>query len=262
MPHGTTVIAAANPEDGKVADGKYTNEYFLMDFPLPTGWRKDRDGPGPSRTGYYVLTALTGGGGPAGTMLMAAQDQFFADAPPDNPSEMVDRFGRELAPIDGMTIDRPLSEVTLAGRRFARLDFSGVGLFRTMLVTESRCHLISFNLTVGDPDGLASLMQSLNNLSFDEAPGRARSVPVCIKDYATPEHLRRRVEPVPVGPKFIPVPVRIIIGADGSVGHIHVINGSAEQRNSIARALAQWQFRPFVSGGRAAAVETGLAFRF
>src|SRR5205814_8828273 len=40
------------------------------------------------------------------------------------------------------------------------------------------------------------------------------------------------------------VPVRIIIGADGTLGHIPVIRGSAEQRTSIIAALAQWRFEP------------------
>jgi hypothetical protein len=87
-------------------------------------------------------------------------------------------------------------------------------------------------------------------------------VPLCIKDYATPDHLVARVDLVRAGPKFTSVPVRIIIGTDGRVRHIHVIRGSAEQEEKIAAALTEWQFKPFVSEGRPVEVETGLTFRF
>ena len=87
-------------------------------------------------------------------------------------------------------------------------------------------------------------------------------VPVCVKNYATPEHLLSRIDPTPAGPKFTSVPVRIIIGTDGRVRHIHVIRGSAEQKEKIAAALTEWQFKPLVLEGRPVEVETGLAFRF
>jgi hypothetical protein len=244
-----------------VADGAYTNEYFKMSYPLLPGWSKDRDGPPPSYSGYYVLTALSGGGR-SGTMLIAAHDGFFAMAPADSLAEMAGQLRHRISEIDGMTIDHEPLEMTIAGRRFARFDFSGVGLFRAMMVTETRCHFVSFNLTTGDLEDLARLALSLNDLSPGEATGPADAMPVCVKDYATPEHLSSRVEPTPAGPKFTVVPVRIIIGTDGRIRHIHVIHGSAEQRVSITAALTQWKFKPPAIDGRSTEVETGLTFSF
>jgi len=74
---GNVEAAPADPEFGRVSDGTYTNDYFRMSFPLPPGWREDLEGPGPSHTGYYVLSALRGPGDRGGTILIAAQDQFF-----------------------------------------------------------------------------------------------------------------------------------------------------------------------------------------
>jgi hypothetical protein len=261
VPCGNAVVTPANPEDGKLAKGRYTNEYFKLVYPLPSGWSEDRQGPAPSYSGYYVLIALKGGGR-EGTMLIAAQDQFFATDPPISAAQTVEQFRRRISEIDGMTIDHKAEETTISGARFTRLDYSGVGLFRAMLVTESRCHFISFNLTTNDPDGRASLAQSLNDLSFGEPADRARSTPICVKDYATPEHLLSRVNPTPAGPKYTSVPVRIIIGVDGRVRHIHVIRASAEQKENITAALSAWRFRPLTMGGRAVEVETGVTFRF
>jgi len=42
-----------------------------------------------------------------------------------------------------MTIDREPSEMRIVNRDVWRVDFSGVGLYRAMFVTEIRCHLVS-----------------------------------------------------------------------------------------------------------------------
>lgn len=252
----------ANPEDGRVADGTYTNEYFRMSYRLPSGWGKDLDGPPPSYAGDYMLTALTGEGTRPGTMLIAAHDRFFGPAPAANSVELVSHLHHRISQIDGMTIDHDPLDTTIAGRRFVRIDFSGVGLFRTTLVTESRCHFVSFNFTTSDPATLARLVISLDDLSLGEPAGRVDALPVCVKDYATPERVRSRIEPTPAAPKFTVVPVRIIIGTHGRVRHIHVIRGSVEQRASITAALTQWRFEPPVINGRPTEVETGVTFPF
>jgi hypothetical protein len=58
------------------------------------------------------------------------------------------------------------------------------------------------------------------------------------------------------------IPVRLIIGTDGAVKHVHVIHASAAQRKVIEEALRQWRFKPYTIDGRPVEVETGLAFRF
>ena len=244
-----------------VAEGWYTNEYFKISYQLPAGWSEDREGPPPSNSGYYVLTALKGSER-AGTMVIAAQDQFFTAEPPGRLAEMAGRLRRAISETDGMTVDREPEEMTISGRRFTRLDFSGAGLYRMVLITETRCHLVSFNLTTAAPDQREHIAQSLYALSLAKPGDPAYSEPVCIKHYAAPEHLVSRSAPALAGPKFTEVPVRIIIGADGRVRQTHAIHGSAEQKQNIAAALAQWQFRPPTIDGRPVEVETGLTFRF
>jgi hypothetical protein len=65
-----------------------------------------------------------------------------------------------------------------------------------------------------------------------------------------------------VGPKFVPIPVRIIAGADGSVEHVHVIHATDDQRRSIEDALYRWKLKPYEVDGRPSPVETGLVFKF
>jgi hypothetical protein len=131
-----------------------------------------------------------------------------------------------------------------------------------MLATEIRCHLLRFNLTAIEPLVLAAIVRSLDELSFDANPDGAASGSACVKDYATDETVLKKVEPLSIGPTFTPIPVRIIIGANGVVKAVHVIRATAEQRESIENAMRQWRFKPLVLNGRAVEVETGLSFRF
>ena len=131
-----------------------------------------------------------------------------------------------------------------------------------VLVAKSRCHVVGLNLTTVGSDERASLTQSLARLSLGEPADRADEVPVCAKGYASPEHVISRVEPTPAAPKFTSAPVRVIVGSDGGVRHIHVIRASADQTANIAAALSDWQFGPFTIEGRPIEVETGITFRF
>jgi hypothetical protein len=247
------------PEDGVVADGVYANDYFDLSYPLPAGWTEDVAGPAPSASGYYVLASLVPGGQRTGTILIGAQDLFFVSAPSDDPAAVAQKFYAAMSRVAGMRVERPI-EVALAGREFSRVDFSGVGLYRSTFFTESRCHLLSFNFTANSPQRLATLVLTLERLA---RAGAARPPdPPCLKGHASAENLLSKVDPAPSGPAFTPIPVRIVVGRDGSVRHVHVIRAGREQASGIEAALAQWRFKPYVIDGRAAAVETGLSIEF
>jgi hypothetical protein len=229
---------------------------------LPEGWTEGLPGPDPSDAGYYVLSSLNPQSEFNATVLIAAQDMFFASKPHGDVAEMVRDFRQAMSQVDGMTIDREPTEVKVADRVFQRVDFSGVGLYRATFTTEIRCHAVSFNLTARDPILLADLALSLDKLSAAGRRDSVSAVPYCIENYAVPENLLRRVEPVPVGPKFISIPVRVIVDTEGAVEHVHVIRATDEQRKSIEEALLQWKFKPYRLNGRAVEIETGLVFRF
>ncbi len=252
-----------NPDDGSVTQGIFTNTYFNLSYPLPSGWTEGTPGPAPSVSSYYVLTTLIPRGDFTATILVAAQDMFFAAKPFADAVAMTQEFGRAMSAIDGMTINRPPSEVQIAGRRFSRVDFSGVGLFRSTLITEIRCHFVSFNLTAKSPELLADLVLSLNRLGYADDSDAGRVDPMCMSNYADKEHLLAKVDPPAITPALIPIPVRIVIGSDGSVDHVHVIRATSAQRASIESALGQWKFKPYESARRPAIqIETGLLIEF
>jgi hypothetical protein len=260
--HGTVMSQMPFPEDGKVTGGIYVNDYFDLSYPLPEGWSEGVPGPDPSDSGYYVLGELSPQMEPSATILIAAQDMFFTSKPHANVAGLVDDLREAMSGIDGMMIDREPTEVRVGARLFHRMDFSGVGLYRATFSTGIRCHAVSLNLTARDPGLLANLASSVEKLSSIGKRHSGPPVPYCIENYAVPENLLQRVEPVSVGPKFTSIPVRIIIGTAGRVKHIHVIRATAEQRKSIEDALRQWKFKPYGLNGRTVEIETGLVFRF
>jgi hypothetical protein len=255
-------IPLANPDDVAVADGVFKSEYFNLSYPLPSGWMAGLAGPSPSMSGYYVLGSFFPAGELTGTILIAAQDIFFADKPIDDVMAMTNEVGRAMAKVDGMKIDRPPLAVRIAGRRFGRIDFSGVGLFRSTLTTKIRCHFVSFNLTARSPDLLSTLARSLNRLGPADDEATAPVDPVCIGGYADAEHLLRKVDPAAVVPTFVPIPVRMVVGGDGSVEQVHIIRATSGQRDSIERALGQWKLKPYEIDGRKTEIETGLVIKF
>jgi hypothetical protein len=87
-------------------------------------------------------------------------------------------------------------------------------------------------------------------------------VPICVQDYSSDATVIHKVEPVMVGPRFTQVPVRFVIGADGKVKHIHVINALPDQARSVEDALAQWAFKPYLQNKKAVEIETGILFEF
>jgi hypothetical protein len=250
------------PDEGAVIDGAYTNKYFDLSYPLPSGWTEGLAGPDPSHTGYYVLRALVPQGELTGMILIAAQDLFFAARPFADAMDMAADISQAKSALEGVTVDRPPTEVSIAGRSFSRVDVSGFGLFDSTFVTHIRCHLVSFNLTANSRERLAELAKSVNKMADAGRGGTGTADPACIKNHARPENVLTRVHPVPVAPIGVHIPVRIIVAADGTVKHVHAIHATADQRASIETALRQWKLRPYEVDGRAADVETGLVIQF
>ena len=249
------------PEDGRIADGVYANTYFDLAYPLPAGWTEDVAGPAPSASGYYVLASLVPAGEATGTILIAAQDLFFAAAASADTTAMAREFAAATSRIPGMRIDRPPGEMVLAGRSFTRVDFSGVGLYRSTFFTHSRCHLVSFNLTANSAERLADLVLTLERLGAARAGAAQPPDPPCLKGHVG-DNLLSKVDPPPIGAAFVPIPVRFVVDRNGGVKHVHVIRASGEQRAGIEAALSQWRFKPPAIEGRATEIETGVLIEF
>lgn len=262
-------LSSPDPETGSVVEGAYRNPYFGLSLPLPAGWSEDLAGPPPSPVASYVLEAIEGTKTDRATMLVVGQDLFFGAKPFANIAELAADLSDDFARDPIMTIDRKLAAITIAGHDFLRFDYHAGELYRVWLATELRCHVLSFNITGTDQARVERIARGLDAMSLPPNSGSQpvsadgeQPNPVCIKDYVTKQTVLRRIEPDPVEPRGVNLPVRFIIGVDGRIRHIHVINARPAQRRSIEQALTQWEFTPYLVAGHPTEVETGVLFNF
>jgi hypothetical protein len=244
------------PEGGKLVKDVYENRYFGLSYHLPADFTEPFSGPPPSDNAGYVLGEFVPSsafkGSTRGTILITAQDLFFSLIPPRNARELIKYSSDHLQPY--YTVEHPPSEVTIAGRPFARFDYASpaAGLHWYVLATQVRCHVIQFFLNSRDSNLLDAIVRDMNQMKL-----AAGDSPRCVAGYAE-KNVISKVDPVLTERKFNPIPVRIIIGTDGKVKHVHVISAFASQAAIITDALLQWRFKPYLENGEPVEVETGL----
>jgi Gram-negative bacterial TonB protein C-terminal len=74
------------------------------------------------------------------------------------------------------------------------------------------------------------------------------------------DHLIQHEEPIFPMRRFNALPVRIIIGKDGTIKHVHILAAFPEQAEAVYAALKKWKFHPYEQNGQPMEVETGIMF--
>jgi hypothetical protein len=257
------------PEDGTVANNVYSNQYFGLTYGLSPDWTEKYSGPPPSDSGYYVLAQLrpadTFKATSRGSILITAQDMFFTLTPAKNALELTNYTRDNLIP--DYKVEQPPTELRIANHSFVRFDYGSpvAELHWHVLATQIRCHVVQFIFTSRDTKLLEHLIREMNQIKLPSEAGTMSGtggddVPTCIKDYASGENVKERVDPVFSGHRFNPVPVRIVIDKEGKVKHIHFLSAFPDQAAAIKDALSQWRFRPHLRDGEPVEVETGIMF--
>jgi hypothetical protein len=265
---GDVAVKYAEPEDGAVKNGVFEDDYFGLRYPLPSGWVEDLKGPEASASGYYSLGALKPEGELVATMQISAQDDFFAPEPLKDATGFLNAMKKGLD--TSLSAPNAVAHVKLGGMDFARLDCSGAGLSHIVFAAEIRCHTLIFSITASREAAAEMLVESLKKASFtlDRTSSLSNGAatqgawPLCIPESAYSDHIAHKVDPVMTGPRYGSVPVRLIIGADGKLEHIHAFAGFPEQVKSVTDAVAKWEFKPYIANGQPVEVETGLLFQF
>jgi hypothetical protein len=267
------------PEGGNVAKSVFSDPYFGITWTLPANWEQKYHGPPPSDTGLYVLAQLTplpgksndheqgiGKGVISGHMEIMAHDMFFTPLPAKNALQMVNNASSHLQK-DVYQLEMKPTQVKIGGLPFAFYAYwSPVAeLHWYILATEIRCHTLQVVMVSRDTKLLESLMGDLNTMRLPAEASPTGGTgggpfPVCIKDYASGDNIIERVNPVFPMRRYNAIPVRIIIGKDGRIKHVHILTAFAEQEKPIYDALKQWKFRPYEQDGKPVEVETGIIF--
>ena len=243
----------SDPESGSVSGDAYRNGYFDLAFKVPSGWAEGLQGPPPSLVGYYVLGTLEEAQPGKSSMLVAAQDLFFGVKPFAGAADMAKDFESGLRTTPLTTIVHGPTMVKIAGHDFQRIDYDSGGLARSWLATDLRCHVLIFSYTGADRAPVEKAIQALDSLSIGAKPE-----PICVKGYVTRDTIVHIEDPPPIHPKGLKIPVRLIIGKDGHVRHVHVISAEPRQRRFIAEAMMEWELKPYLVNGEPVEFETGV----
>jgi hypothetical protein len=262
------------PEAAAVTNNVFTDQYFGITYPLPSGWLQKFTPPPPSDSGRYVLAQLGRSGsfqmgqsdGSGGSIMFTAQDMFFTPLPAANARQFVN-YSKSHLP-EYYQVELKPTQTTVGGQPFLFFAYwsPDAELHWYVLATQIRCHTVEIVLMNRDPKTLEELVRDMSNkmklpaeASLTGGAGGA-DVPVCIKDYAAGENVLERVEPVLTQRRYNAVPVRIIIDKAGKIRHIHFLSAYPEQEKVISDALKQWKFRPYERNGQRLEVETGIMF--
>jgi hypothetical protein len=239
------------PEEGRVAGGRYRNEYFGLTYPIPAGWTQQPAGPPPSDSGTYVLTNF---GVTRAFVVVTAHDLFFKPVPVADAKELLVEMRQGLEPQ--YAIDGEPAAVTIAGRTFYRFAYSAPrsGLFWRVLATDARCHALTFTFAGTDAAALDAAEQGMAGLSLKIA------APACVAGYAEGQNVVVQEDPVFTTRYSNTIPVRVIVDARGRVKHVHLLSAFPDQAQAILTALRKWTFKPYRAGGKAVEVETGIVF--
>lgn len=257
------------PEGSTLTNNVFRNRYFGITYSLPKEWVQKYSGPPPSDSGRYVLAEISRPesykGDARGNILITAQDLFFSATPGSNAVEMVN-YTRDHLQSD-YKLEGQGSKTTVDGHPFVTLSYwSPVAeLHWYVIATEIRCHAVEFVFMNRDPKTLTSTVQQAEMMKLPpdanpEGSAGGDGFPVCIKDYARGDNVLNRVDPFFSEVRFNPVPVRIIIGRNGRVKHIHFLSAFPDQASVISDALRQWRFKPCLQDGKPVEVETGIMF--
>ena len=261
--------AIAKSDVASTGQPAYVNDYFGLWYPLPAGWVEQYQGPPPSDSGRYVLAELAPAAtskGVTGSILITAQDLFFALTPTRTVGDLVRATAARLKP-EIYRVERQPTETKIANRSFVRLDYMSpaAGLHWSVLATQIRCHAVEFVFTSRDTSLLERLVQGMEKMKLPAEAGATsgrggNNVPVCVEGYASSDNVLDKVDPVLSERHFNALPARIIIGRDGRVKHVHILSAFPDQAKVITDALMQWTFRPHRVNGQPMEVETGLMF--
>jgi hypothetical protein len=258
------------PEGGQFADGAYRNAYFGLTYGFSDRWQPGLGGPPASDSGYYVLAQIVASDSvkseKPGHMLLAAQDIFFTPTQAESALELVN-FSRDHLDTTVYQVERAPQEVKIANRSFIRFDYGSpvAEMHWYVLATQIRCHVVEFVFTSRQPKVLSELVKAMDSTRLPPEAGvhggaGGGDAPVCIKDYASPQNILEREDPILTEPRFNPIPVRIIIDREGKVKHIHFLRAFPDQAKTITDAVMQWRFKPHLVDGQPVEVETGIMF--
>jgi hypothetical protein len=178
----TSLVA---PDEGTLEGRLYTSDYFGFRYSVPEEFEVSDDpaeGEEDASHRSFVLLAAHGAGERQGDVLLVLADQAAASGA-TQPDTYLAKVTTDLLKRQGFAPQGAVRPLTLAGRGFARADFTREAAAQTVLVTMLRGYAVNFVLMAPSREAVDRMLASLDTLKFTprrsvpKPPAGAPSVP-------------------------------------------------------------------------------------
>jgi hypothetical protein len=173
----TAAAPAVSPDDGSLSERTYTSDYFGFRYTLPDGMDVDDDfmegRQDQSGRSFVLLAATEHEEATNRTVVIVADNAGAAGA--TEPGAYLDKVAGEALKRQGFQPSGPASVVTIAGRSFARADFTKEKVAETLLVTILRGYAVNFVLTAPSTEEVEELAKSLQTVEFPQPKASAET---------------------------------------------------------------------------------------
>jgi TonB family protein len=189
---------------------------------------------------------------------------LFADATVENavpPGDTKKRFRKLKSP----------NTLSVAGSSFVRADFQQEGepVYQTRLMSEAGSWRVLVIVSAPSQQAVEQLLASLASFSFSPPePIKMLSDGRVLVD-ATEMQKRLIKTVLPQRPKLASGPhltgtvnLRVVVGKDGKVKDVAIVNGDPVLSTSALDAIKQWEYRPVYYKGQPIEVETRVTVNF
>jgi hypothetical protein len=160
------------PDEGSVDEHTYTSDYFGFRYTFPEGMGVNEDfmeGKQDASGRSYVLLAATLREEASNRTVMIMADQAAAAGATDAASYL-GKVASDVLKKQGFQQQGQVQSATIAGRAFARVDFSRPKIAETVLVTMLRGYAVNFVLMAPSREEVEELIGTLDTLEFP--PGK------------------------------------------------------------------------------------------
>jgi len=161
---------ALAPDEGTIDGQLYTSKYFGFRYTLPDGLLAEEDflngQQDEERRSFILLAAYGPSSHPAyrqGLVIAADRNVYPAVK---NAADYIAKTAHEHFQSGGFEELNPAHRITLGGHEFSRIDYRKGEIFQSLLATEWRGYLLTFDLVAPGAQDLDKLAESLQSLRF------------------------------------------------------------------------------------------------
>ncbi len=272
------VLANDSPRDGVVSANSYVNSFFHLTCKFPDGWTVQSASKGKGDT-FDLFVAQPNI--PEKSLSLSAQTMSANPGFSKEVSKYLDLLAEPLQAKGWQRTGERVSQV-YGGLRFTQQEFiveSGSGKYYVdIAATPLHGYMLRLSFSAASPEALEALTKTAQEIitimpDFGPAPDppAASSGPPPQQIHVAPSiskgQLIYRVNPeYPMVAKHHRISGTVfldaMIGADGSIKRMYVLEGDPALTTAALDAVKQWRYKPYLLNGQPVEVDSNISVSF